>query len=83
MSKMTVKDEVNSHSEYERLKFVEFIEFLGRIAHTKFVDDTDTPLHIKIERILDHVLAAFGFKRKEVPVIIKIEESSDESVLEY
>ena len=52
MSKMTVKDEVKNHAEYDKLKFVEFIEFIGRVAHTRYIDD-DASLNEKIERILD------------------------------
>ena len=32
MSKMTVRDEVGNHSEYERLRHPEYLEFLGRAA---------------------------------------------------
>lgn len=32
MSKMTVKDEMKNHQEYDKLRFAEFLEFLGRVA---------------------------------------------------
>lgn len=32
MSKMTVKDEMKNHQEYDKLRFPEFLEFLGRVA---------------------------------------------------
>ena len=38
MSKMTVKDEVTNHEEFDKLKFVEFLEYLGRVAHAKYID---------------------------------------------
>ena len=37
MSKMTIVDETDDgEKKYERLFFVEFLEFLGRLAHYKF-----------------------------------------------
>mgnify|MGYP006122500339 CR=1 FL=1 len=39
MSKMTVKDEVGNHAEYDRLRHPEYLEFLGRAAHAKFVGE--------------------------------------------
>ena len=36
MSKMTVIDEEKNKSEYDNIRFSEFLEFLGRIAHAKF-----------------------------------------------
>jgi hypothetical protein len=35
---MTVKDEVGNHSEYEKLRYAEFCEFMGRVAYTKLID---------------------------------------------
>ena len=32
MSKMTVVDETDGEKKYDRLYFVEFLEFLGRVA---------------------------------------------------
>ena len=36
MSKMTVRDEIGNREEYEKLRYVEFLEFIGRIAWTKY-----------------------------------------------
>jgi len=38
MSKMTMPDEnqENAHELYMTLKFVEFLEIIGRVAHVKF-----------------------------------------------
>jgi hypothetical protein len=38
MSKMTIQDEVKNFAQYEKLKFVEFLELLGRVAHLKFLN---------------------------------------------
>jgi hypothetical protein len=48
MSKMTVKDEIGNQAEYEKLRFPEFLEFIGRIAHGKFYEERDLPLSPKI-----------------------------------
>ena len=80
MSKMTVKDEVKNHGEYDKLKFVEFLEFLGRVAHTRYIDETDCPLNEKLERILDSIFKVYGYKRQPVAEIEVVEFSSDESL---
>ena len=54
MSKMTVKDEVKNRAEYEKLRFVEFLEFIGRIAYAKYIDDDFTNAE-KVEKILDDI----------------------------
>jgi hypothetical protein len=49
---MTVKDEIGNLAEYDKLRFPEFLEFLGRIAHGKFYEDRYLPLAPKIQRVL-------------------------------
>ncbi len=41
MSKMTIQDEVKNFAQYEKLKFVEFLEFLGRCAYHKYINEKD------------------------------------------
>ena len=79
MSKMTVKDEVPQHHDYNRLKLVEFLEMIGRVAYHKFIDDNDVELSEKIERVLDSIFAVYNFKRIEVEGMIDNDETSDES----
>jgi hypothetical protein len=79
MSKMTLVDEVVRKEEYDRLKYVEFLEFLGRVAHAKYLEDTDTPLSVKIERVLDDIFAVYGLKRKRDGGNAGDEETSEES----
>lgn len=79
MSKMTLIDEVARKEDYDRLKYVEFLEFLGRVAHTKYVEETDTPLCVKIERVLDDIFAVYGLKRKRDGGNMGDEETSEES----
>lgn len=55
MSKSTVIDEINNNAEYDKLRLPEFLEFLGRIAHTKFsAEKTNEPF--KMENALENVL---------------------------
>ena len=54
MSKMTIKDEVlQQGNNYISLKFVEFLEFIGRIAHVKYKNQSDLNLETKLEFTLD------------------------------
>ena len=81
MSKMTIKDEVSQHSEYTRLKFPEFCEFVGRIAYTKFIDHAEKEFHEKIEDILDLILPVYGLKRQKVTEEQVDDNTSDESTV--
>lgn len=38
------------------IEFIEFLEMIGRVAD-KFIVDNETPLHLKMNRILDEWLA--------------------------
>ena len=77
---MTIRDEVEKHDDYDNLKYVEFLEFVGRCAHCKYIDDTETPLETKIEMILDDVFPVFGLKRKLAGDDVDDDETSEESV---
>ena len=81
MSKMTVKDEVKNHDEYDKLRFSEFLEFIGRVAQTKYFNEQTVSLTVKIERVLDSIFKTFGLKRRPVPVEDISDHSSDESVI--
>lgn len=77
---MTVRDEVGKHEDYEKLKYVEFLEFIGRVAHAKYSDDDETPIDVKIEHILDDVFPVYGLKRKVLGEEVDDDETSEESV---
>ena len=79
---MTVRDEVGKHEDYEKLKYVEFLEFIGRVAHAKYSDccDKDLPIDVKIEQILDDVFPVYGLKRKVMGEEVDDDETSEESV---
>jgi hypothetical protein len=57
------------------MEFVEFLEFLGRLAHLKFKSNVDMTLVQKIEIVLDEVFHGYGLERKEV--VIELEEHSE------
>ena len=65
MSKMVITDECASYKKYTELTFVEFLEFLGRLAHVKFLDSSES-LAWKLEQVLDEILPVYGMKRCEV-----------------
>ena len=56
ISRMTVKNEMeHGLAAYNHISYVEFLEFIGRMAHIKY-EELDEPLYVKIERILDDLL---------------------------
>ena len=73
MSKMTVKNEMEkAFNPYKRLAFVEFLEFLGRVAYEKY-KTLSLPLYQKIEKVLDDVLMVVNVARKEMQRKVEIE----------
>jgi len=66
MSKMTVKNEMdNGLTSYKKMVFVEFLEFIGRIANERYKSYSE-PLAMKIEKVLDKLLAVVGYSRRKV-----------------
>lgn len=67
MSKMTVIEETNQEAaqNYEKLLYVEFLEFLGRIAEQYFSESemVELELYQKIEFLLDEILIIVNEKR--------------------
>ena len=53
MSKMTIIDETNHLAEYNKLKYPEFLEFIGRLAHASLGDEVNVPLHQALPNFLD------------------------------
>lgn len=83
MSKSTVIDEINNNAEYDKLRLPEFLEFLGRIAHTKFFSEkTDEPFKIEaaLELVLREVLDVYGYRLKIPEPDPMDAESSEESL---
>ena len=69
-------------AEYERLRLPEFLEFLSRIAFAKYIKDP-VPLEIKLARVMEQVLKAYGFKVKQPQEKKVADDSSDDSVLGF
>ena len=79
---MTVINEEKQWKNYHSLQFVEFLEFLGRIAHFRFksanAEVASLPLTSKIEIILDDLMQGFGLVRNEVNVEVEEFSESDD-----
>jgi len=82
MSKMTVKDEVGNHDEYDKLRFVEFLEFLGRCASAKYIENQSIDLHEKLEEFIKLIMTIFNLKFKNPKVEVEDDNTSDESVVD-
>jgi hypothetical protein len=78
MSKMSVGDEVlQKGNSYQCMKFVEFVEFFGRLADKKY--KTSDPLALKIENLMDDIFPFFNIQRKDVEIeVVEISESDDD-----
>ena len=77
---MTVPNEVYDAWNYTKLKQVEMLEFLGRIANIKYKNNPEMNLATKLEYLLDDIFATFNMYRQEPEV--ELEEVS-ESDLDY
>ena len=74
---MTVLNEERQWKTYHSLSLVEFLEFVGRLAHYKFKNQ-DMTLTSKIEFLLDDLMQGFGMERKEVNVEVEEFSESDD-----
>lgn len=76
---MTVTNEERSWKNYQSLQMVEFLEFIGRLAHARFkgasAEMSQQPLVQKVEFIMDDLFQGFGLTR--VDVNIEVEEFSE------
>ena len=80
---MSVVNEERHWKRYFNLEFVEFLEFIGRLALQRFKNSSAEmaaqPLVNKIEFILDDIMAGFGMTRHEINVeAIEFSESDDD-----
>ena len=79
---MTVRDEVTQLSEYDKLRFQEFLEFLGRVAHLDFEGDDDIEFPEKLECTLDNIFPVYKLTRR--PPEEEVEgDTSDESLIDF
>jgi len=49
MSKMAVVSDTGDRAKYDELKFVEFLEFIGRCADIKYRDEEDMNMEDKLK----------------------------------
>lgn len=81
MSKMTVQDEsVDLNMKYQRIQYVEFLEFIARVAVVKCkgTQIEALPLARKIEFVLDQLLTLVGEKRRTVSLDKENEQSESD-----
>ena len=62
------------------MKYVEFLEFLGRCAYAKYKDFEDEPMERKLEMLMDEIFPTFSLVRK---VVEDEEEELSESDPDY
>lgn len=78
---MTVINETKADAatKYNSLKFEEFLEMIGRVAHLKYnlQEHAEITLAQKIEFILDEILAVVKEKRNDPEIYIEDESESD------
>ena len=82
MSKMTVPNEnEDGPIVYWNLKFVEFLEFIGRLAWLKYQDTSNHKswtMVQKVENIIDGLLAYINGQRIDPSVMNQVESDSDD-----
>ena len=82
LCKMTVVNELDAQGDlqYQKLLYVEFLEFIARVADLFFKGSEmdDLELHEKIEHILDEILPIVEAKRVKQKIIIEEFSESDE-----
>ena len=82
MSKTTVANEFDRDSlqEYNKLNYLEFLEFLVRVAELYFEESemNELELHQKFEYLLDEILPLVKAKRVKQEIIIEEFSDSDD-----
>jgi len=67
----------NAYVKCFHIEFLEFLEMVGRVAHCHSID-TEIPLHVKINRVLDEWLSLISVMRKESVYYVEIGSDSDD-----
>ena len=76
-SKMQFVDELELIDNYKQITFVEFLEFLGRLAFLIWYDNQDEPLEVKLWRLMATLFGDFGEKVKGVELEDDVDSESD------
>lgn len=66
LSKMTVEKDFSAEYGYKKLEFVEFMEYICRIANEKYKTATDLVICDKLEKVLDAILPIVNAYRKDI-----------------
>ena len=76
-SKQTIRDEMDNIEKYERLTFVEFLEYIGRVAYQSQKDIQGKEFIHMLESTLEAILRVFNMKRKIPNFEVDMESESD------
>ena len=71
MSKMTVCNEETEYANYDKIKFVEFLEMVARVAieyARNHLEIKNANLESKMEVVLDSLFEVIGEERREVVI---------------
>ena len=63
---VVITESQDRYQKYDEIKYVEFLEFLGRCAQFKFKDLEEETMEDKLKMLLDEILPAYKLTRKEV-----------------
>ena len=66
MSKMAVVQDTTNKHMHDELKYVEFLEFLGRCAYIKYKDLPEMTMDERLIALFDELFPMYGLTRKEV-----------------
>ena len=87
LSKMTCSDEQTKLDSYNKMQFVEFLEFLCRLALDLEDDNLGRSslahLQRRLEIVLDHILSFIDVQRKEVVTETLMDSDADLSDCDY
>ena len=75
--KMTIIDEMNESDKYNNLKFVEFLEFIARIAEMVFEKNSQIRLYDKVYFTFQKFFALIPAQVKEPKTDVDVVSESD------
>ena len=75
---MTVIDESENSDEYADMEFVEFLEFLVRIAYQQYLIDENKHIAEKLTDFLREILVLVNFPYVEPPITGKTKKQAND-----
>jgi len=75
-SKMVITNDILDREPYDKIHFVELLEFLERIAESKYPGTS--PLVDKLEKVLEVIFGRFGYKLKSKHVEVEVVSVSED-----